>query len=114
MRWWVRFLPPWKPSSPSKFQMSAETARHQTAGQQGLTMAVERVRVELGVRSYDVLIGPGLMDIRRVHEVLPARRIAVIVDDFVRATYSATLDEWRDCVFFSVPGGEASKSFDSL
>jgi 3-dehydroquinate synthase len=94
--------------------MNDDPTRRQVAAQQRSKAAVERVRVELGARSYDVLIGPGLMELGRVREMLPGRRVAVVIDSFVRATYSAALDEWRDCTFLSVAGGEASKSFDNL
>jgi 3-dehydroquinate synthase len=73
---------------------------------------VETVRVELGARSYDVLIGPGLMDIGHVQKRMPGRRIAVVVDSFINATYSKRLAEWRDCAFIAVPSGEGSKSFE--
>ena len=94
--------------------MNDDPNRSDRLRQPGLKSAVETVRVELGARSYDVLIGPGLMDIERVHEMLPGRRIAVVVDSFIKATYSGILDGWRDCTFLPVLGGEASKSFTTL
>ena len=94
--------------------MNDDPKRAETFGQQGLEAPVETVRVELGPRSYDVLIGPGLMDIDRVRDVLPGRLMAVVVDNFISFTYAPLLEEWRDCTLIPVPGGESSKSFEQL
>ena len=74
----------------------------------------ETVRVELGARSYDARVGPGLMEIDLVREVLPGRRAAIVVDRFILDAHSDRLNTWRDCTFVPVPGGEASKSFEHL
>ena len=94
--------------------MNDNTKRADTLRQQGQKTPGETVRVELGARSYDVLIGPGLMDIGRVREKLPGRRAAIVVDTFINSTYATLLEEWRDCTFIPVPGGEASKSFEQF
>lgn len=94
--------------------MNDDPNRTHLVRQQGSEAAVETIRVELGARSYDVLIGPGLMDLGRIREMHSGRRIAVVVDSFIQSAYSAILDGWRNCTFLSVAGGEASKSFETL
>ena len=45
-------------------------------------MSAEKIRVELGARSYDVLIGPGLIEAAGglIADVLPGRGVAVVTD----------------------------------
>lgn len=94
--------------------LSPAEAEREKLRVRGLKAPIETIRVELGSRSYDVRIGPHLMDLAPVREVLPGRRIAVVVDSFINVTYSVLLDEWRDCTFIPVRGGEGSKSFQQL
>ena len=84
-------------------------------------MAAETVRVELGPRSYDVLIGPGLIREagQRIASALPGRRMAVVTDSNVADVHLAPMlaslrsvgIQTSDIV---VPAGEGSKSFDEL
>ena len=82
---------------------------------------VDVVRVDLGVRSYDVRIGPGLID-RAGHEVAPLLRrsqVAVVTDETVAPLHLAQLL----CAFaacgiatssLALPAGEATKSWPHL
>ena len=80
-----------------------------------------KVRVELGERSYDILIGPGLLA-RAGAEIagrLRGRRMAVITDEHVGSRYLAPLTESLEAAGISVfpltlPAGEKTKSFDPL
>ncbi|MBV9017759.1 MAG: 3-dehydroquinate synthase [Alphaproteobacteria bacterium] len=77
---------------------------------------VERLRVELGHRSYDILIGPGLIA-RAGAEILPLmrRRQAVIVTDETVARHHlaplrASFEEHGIiCHIMTLPSGEATK-----
>ena len=79
------------------------------------------VRVELGDRSYDILIGPGLIA-RAGKEIaarLNGRRMAVITDENVGARYLDALiaslsDEGISVFPLTLPAGEKTKSFDPL
>jgi 3-dehydroquinate synthase len=84
-------------------------------------MTLETIRVELGARSYDVLIGPGLIGDAgdRIGAVLPGRRVAVVTDDNVAELHLPPLIEGLRSSGISaaqivVPAGETSKSFDQL
>jgi 3-dehydroquinate synthase len=81
----------------------------------------ETVRVELGARSYDILIGEGLIEEAgaRIAERLPGARLAVVTDANVAEAqlpqFMQSLD--RAGVVASsvvVPAGEASKKFSVL
>ena len=83
--------------------------------------AGRRVRVALGARSYDVIVGAGL--VARAGEllapVLSGRRAAVVTDDNVAPRYLAPLRASLEAAGFAVPervvpAGEASKSWESL
>ena len=84
--------------------------------------AAERtVRVDLGARSYDVVIGPGLIARAGplLAPVLRGRRAAVVSDDTVAPLYLAPLRASLETAGFAVtehvvPAGEATKSWDSL
>ena len=84
-------------------------------------MSIERVRVELGDRSYDVVIGPGLLAEagKQIASVLSGRNLAVVTDTNVAALHlQALLASLRDAGFKAkeivVPAGESSKSFERL
>jgi 3-dehydroquinate synthase len=79
------------------------------------------VRVELGDRSYDILIGPGLIAAagREIASRLRGRKIAVITDVHVAPLYlagfMASLDaEGIEAVSLVLPAGEKTKSFEHL
>ncbi len=80
-----------------------------------------KVHVALGERSYDILIGPGL--IARAGEEIAARltgrRMAVITDEHVGPLYLGPLMESLarsgiEAVSLVLPAGEKTKSFDHL
>lgn len=83
-----------------------------------MTHEMDRVRVDLGVRSYDVIIGSGLVSQAGRHLVplLQKPRVAVITDENVGALYASPLtrsfrEAGIDCLACTaVPPGEASKS----
>ena len=84
-------------------------------------MKPERVRVELGPRSYDVLIGAGLVAETgaAIAAVLPGRALAVVTDENVAAHHlpplSASLRRAGiDAIEVVVPAGEGSKNFAEL
>lgn len=81
----------------------------------------ERVHIALGDRSYDILIGAGLL--ARIGEhlspYLKRPRVGVIVDENVAAVHLANLEkalkEYGIAIHvFPVPPGEGSKSFPQL
>ncbi|MGD9480540.1 3-dehydroquinate synthase [Shinella sp. G-2] len=79
------------------------------------------VRVDLGDRSYDILIGPGLIAAagREIASRLKGRKIAVITDAHVAPLYldgfmSALGAEGIDAVSLVLPAGEKTKSFEHL
>jgi 3-dehydroquinate synthase len=84
-------------------------------------MSTERVRVELGERSYDVFVGPGLVARTGalIAERLPGRKLAVVTDANVAALHlpalRAALDEAKIAATeIVVPAGESTKSFEWL
>lgn len=79
------------------------------------------VRVDLADRSYDILIGPGLIAsaAREIASRLKGRRMAVITDDNVGARYLAPLmdslaETGIQAVSLVLPAGEKTKSFEHL
>lgn len=82
---------------------------------------VEAIRVELGDRSYDVVIGPGLLaeSGRRIAAALPGRKLAVVTDTTVAALHLPALrDSLRAAGIAGaeilVAPGESSKTFGPL
>ena len=86
---------------------------------------VQRLSVDLGGaavdRSYDILIGPGLIAAagRLIAERLPGRRAVVLTDSHVGPLYAdAMTDSLKAAGIASetltIPAGEAAKSFDQL
>ena len=83
--------------------------------------AERSVRVALGERAYDVLIGPGLLDEvgRAVAAQGPKAKCIVVTDSNVAKLYLPALEtslkaEGRLAGSIVVPAGEASKSFSEL
>ncbi|MBS8261994.1 3-dehydroquinate synthase [Roseibium polysiphoniae] len=79
----------------------------------------QTVRVDLGSRSYDIVIGRGLLQEAgaRIAAVKPGARLAVITDETVAKlhleAFSKSLSEvGLDHVVLKVPAGEASKRFE--
>ena len=83
---------------------------------------LRRVRVELGTRAYDVLIGPGLIERAGdlAAKALAAKRCAIVTDGNIAATahLEAVEAALGRCLHVLgrvvVPAGEATKSFASL
>ena len=84
-------------------------------------LAVDRVTVELGPRSYEVRIGPGLID-RAGAELAPLlrrKRVAVITDETVAATHLARLEaslaaEGIAMAALALPPGEKTKGWQQF
>jgi len=84
-------------------------------------MTVVTVRVGLGARAYNVLVGPGLLD-QAGEQILPflkSRRVAVVADAAVQELHGARLaasfaKAGIKADVITVPSGEASKSFEQL
>jgi 3-dehydroquinate synthase len=86
-----------------------------------MPIPAKTVRVGLGERAYDVVIGPGLLDEAGARQapLMPRRRTAVVVDAAVAALHGARLRTSLEGAgikvdMIEVPSGEASKSFDGL
>ena len=92
-----------------------------TAGEPALDPGVDRLEVALGDRSYDVLVGSGLLGSagERLRPLVKTSRVVVITDETVAALH---LDELLrgleaadiEAKTFVVPAGEATKSFTQL
>ncbi len=79
------------------------------------------VRVDLGERGYDIVVGPALLAEAgaRVAAATGARRLAVVTDETVAVLYRDTADRSLEAAglrrdWFVVPPGEGSKSFAGL
>ncbi len=86
-----------------------------------LSAARKTVRVNLGDRSYDILIGPGLIATAagEIAGRLKGRRMAVITDEHVAPLYLERLVESLKAqgitaVSLVLPAGEKTKSFEHL
>ncbi|MFT2213041.1 3-dehydroquinate synthase [Rhizobium giardinii] len=83
--------------------------------------AKRTVRVDLGERSYDILIGPGLIATaaNEIASRLKGRRMAVITDEHVAPLYLEPLmaslkAKEIEAVSLVLPAGEKTKSFEHL
>jgi 3-dehydroquinate synthase len=79
------------------------------------------VRVALGARSYDIVIGPGLVDEagRQIAAALPGARLAIVTDATLAALHLPRLEAslgaaGLEAAAIVVPSGEPSKSFAML
>ncbi len=86
-----------------------------------LAEAKRTVRVPLGDRSYDILIGPGLIASagREISSRLKGRKLAVITDENVGARYLPAFMESLSqsgltATSLTLPAGEKTKSFEHL
>ncbi|SNY53088.1 3-dehydroquinate synthase [Pseudooceanicola antarcticus] len=78
----------------------------------------ETLRVELGARGYDIVIGPGLLAEAGAHvaPLLRRKRVAVLTDETVAALHLEALRdglaaEGIEMVSLALPAGEATKSW---
>ena len=84
-------------------------------------MAADVIPVRLGARSYEVRIGPGLID-RAGTELAPLlrrKRVAILTEDRVAAHHLPRLQAALDAAgiahsALSLPAGEATKGWDGL
>lgn len=84
-------------------------------------MAIDVVPVALGARSYEVRIGPGLID-RAGAEIAPLlhrKRVTIVTDDRVAATHLLRLAEAFEAegisvTAFALPAGESTKCWPQL
>ena len=86
-----------------------------------MSTSAETVRVQLGERGYDILIGPGLIENAgsEIAARLPKARAAVVTDENVAAAHLEALLSSLDkagigAVSVVLPAGEKTKGFDSL
>jgi 3-dehydroquinate synthase len=86
-----------------------------------LAEAKRTVRVPLGDRSYDILIGPGLIASagREISARLKGRKLAIITDENVGARYLPAFMEslgqsGLTATSLTLPAGEKTKSFEHL
>ncbi len=84
-------------------------------------MASHIVRVSLGQRSYDILIGAGLLEQSgsAIKRVLQRPRVAIVADARVAKLHLPSLigplsNAGVDCVVKQLPGGETTKSWEVL
>ena len=84
------------------------------------TTSAERVRIDLAERSYDILIGSGLLDDPRSYDGLPSAAHAVIVSNttvaplYARRLAAALGARYRRLLVVELPDGEAHKDWASL
>ncbi|SDG08819.1 3-dehydroquinate synthase [Limimonas halophila] len=83
--------------------------------------AVERVEVDLGSRSYPILVGPELLATggEHIREVLDARRVFVVADETVAGLHLPAFQRGLEQAglrheAFVVPAGEHTKDFSHL
>ena len=80
----------------------------------------ERVAIDLGVRSYDIVIGANLLDLPETFDGLPVARDAVVVTNaLVGPLYSERLSStlrslYRRVRVITLPDGEAHKDLATL
>lgn len=83
--------------------------------------SIDTVRVELGARSYDIMVGANLLH-RIDHLIAPVldrKRVALVTDSNVALLYRDTVEAALarssiTCETFVLPAGEASKSFGQI
>lgn len=82
---------------------------------------VRNIEVDLGDRSYDIVVGPGLLSraAQYLKPVLASKRIAIVTDETVAGLHLETLMGALDGHGFDIetiilPPGEGQKSFDVL
>jgi 3-dehydroquinate synthase len=91
------------------------------AGASTIPQTPRTVRVDLGARSYDILIGRGLIETAgtEIAGRLPGVRVAIVTDETVAALHLRILEESLTAASIEhvacvIPPGETSKSFTAL
>lgn len=84
-----------------------------------MTAETKALRVELGERSYDIVVGDGALSelAGRLNDLSPSKRVAVVTDETVYAHHGPALENALSDFHTHVivrPEGEAQKSFDGL
>lgn len=82
-----------------------------------MTPSIEQVAIELGDRSYPILIGPGLLgDAALLQRYIPARDVLIVTNETIAPLYlsrmTAALGE-RRVASLLLPDGEEHKTLDS-
>jgi 3-dehydroquinate synthase len=79
---------------------------------------VQRIEVNLGIRSYPIYIGPGAMRFKdALDQVIPARDVLIVTNTTVGPLYSAALTGAlapRRCLEVSLPDGEVHKTLANV
>ena len=82
--------------------------------------AIDRVKLDLGARAYDILIGQGLLDDGSTWQGLPkAQQALIVTNDTVAPLYAAKLrarltEHYREVHVVELPDGEAHKDWATL
>ena len=82
--------------------------------------ALQRVQIDLGERSYPILIAPGLIGDAQTYADLPRAQTALIVSNstvaplYARALQSALEPHYPRVLLLSLPDGEAHKDWSNL
>ena len=79
------------------------------------------VRVDLGARACDVIVGPGLLRVagRHIAPLLSRQRVAIVTDEAVARHHLPALEgalraAGIECVSLALPAGEGTKSWQGL
>ncbi|MDZ4381948.1 MAG: 3-dehydroquinate synthase [Parvibaculum sp.] len=86
-----------------------------------MTDDTRKVRVDLGDRAYDILVGPGLIAAAGAHlaPLLRRKRVAIVTDETVAGLHLPALEKSLDAAgirhsAIRLPAGESTKSFAQL
>jgi len=83
-------------------------------------MSTERIRIDLADRSYDILIGSGLLDRAEIYANLPAGASAVVVTNTIIAPLlaerlaAALRERFTQVLVIELPDGESHKDWATL
>lgn len=84
-------------------------------------MSAERIRVDLSGRSYEIVVGAGILATagHEITKLRKAKRVFIVTDENVAALHLSTLTQSMDAASIAhtaaiLPPGEASKSFGML
>jgi len=101
--------------------MHVSTADAGSPSDNTVPLRTDTVRVDLGARGYDIIVGVGLLDQidRLITPVLERKRVAVITDSNVGPLYRTTVEAAlsRSSITFEtfvLPAGEATKTFGQI